>query len=64
MFQQGVVTGPAPYQRLNQHIRPGPEHPHHKGQYPPESIACPTKLKANNLPLDFVRSEKGRGNPG
>jgi len=26
-----VVTAPAPYHRLNQHIRPGPEHPHHKG---------------------------------
>ena len=31
LLQQAVVTAPAPYYRLNQHIRPGPEHPHHKG---------------------------------
>jgi len=30
LLQQAVVTVPAPYHQLNQHIRPGPEHPHHK----------------------------------
>jgi transposase-like protein/Zn ribbon nucleic-acid-binding protein len=30
LLQQAVVTAPAPYHRLNQHIRRGPEHLRHK----------------------------------
>ncbi len=29
LLQQAAATGPAPYKQLNQHVRPGPEHPKH-----------------------------------